>query len=309
MSFLPVIAAPDSVRSNSNLTGLFLEGRSASTIRAYRTDLNDFAAFLGATMPDALASILSASAGQANEVVLRYRNALLQRGLKPTSVNRRLAALRSIVAFARTMGMIDWQLAIRSVKTQAYRDTRGPGVEGVRAILSKLRGRGDAKGARDTVLVRLMFDCALRCAEVISLDMEHASIQDGVLLVLRKGRTERERISIPSPTRAALTDWLAVRGDHLGPLFTNLDRAKKGHRLTANGLYRVVRQLGKQIGLKVRPHGLRHAAVTRALELTSGDVRSVAKFSSHRSIQTVLLYDDARNDVAGQIASLVAESV
>ncbi|MHB0970204.1 MAG: tyrosine-type recombinase/integrase [Thermoanaerobaculia bacterium] len=77
---------------------------------------------------------------------------------------------------------------------------------------------------------------------------------------------------------------------------------------TGNGLYRIVRRLGRDIGRRVRPHGLRHASITAALELTSGDVRSVARFSSHRSIQTVLIYDDARQDAAGEIAKLVAEA-
>ena len=42
----------------------------------------------------------------------------------------------------------------------------------------------------------------------------------------------------------------------------------------------------------MRPHGLRHTAVTTALDATNGDVRSVRRFSRHADIGTVLIYDD-----------------
>jgi integrase/recombinase XerC len=291
----------------SNLTTLFTEGRSASTIRAYRADLEDFNRFMGAE--NAVEALIAADAGTANEIAIRYRNELLNRGLKPATVNRRIATLRSVVAFARTLGFCSWELAVRGVKAQPYRDTRGPGVDGVRKMLINLARRGDAKAVRDTALVHLMFDIALRCSECITLDLEHVDFDIAAIRVLRKGRPEREQLTLPTPTITALRAWIAVRGDAPGPLFLNYDRAGKGHGLTANGVYRLVRSLGLQIGRKVRPHALRHSAITQALSVSGGDVRSVAKFSSHRSIQTVLLYDDVRTDVAGQIARLVAESV
>jgi integrase/recombinase XerC len=301
------LARTIATRSTANLEVLFTEGRSPATIRAYQADMADFARFVGS--PDAIKVLISSDAGSGNEIALRYRNNLLSRGLKPASVNRRMATLRSVVAFARTLGFVDWQIAIKGVKSQPYRDTRGCGTDGVRKMLTTLARRGDVKAVRDTALVRLMFDLALRCSEVVSLDLEHLVFAEICIHTLRKGRTERERLTLPEPTIKALRAWVDARGIDAGPLFTNLDRAGKGHRLTTNGVYRLVRKLGVQIGRKVRPHGLRHAAVTEALNLSGGDVRSVAKFSSHRSIQTVLIYDDARTDTAGEIARLVAESI
>jgi integrase/recombinase XerC len=310
MRITKVINSALPARSGSTrLMALFVEGRSPATIRAYRADVADFSRFLVAAPARALDTLLSGGAGHANEVVLRYRGHLQQRGLKAATVNRRIATLRSVVAFARTLGYIDWQIAVRGVKSQPYRDTRGPGIDGVRRVLTALSKREDEKSVRDTALVRLMFDCALRCGEVVSLDVAHVELPEKRLQVRRKGRSEREAVTLAEPTMRALRAWLSIRGDEAGPLFTNSDRAKKGNRLTTNGVYRIMRRLGEDIGRRVRPHGLRHAAVTRALELTSGDVRSVAKFSSHRSIQTVLLYDDARTDVAGEVSRLVAESV
>jgi integrase/recombinase XerC len=51
----------------------------------------------------------------------------------------------------------------------------------------------------------------------------------------------------------------------------------------------------------VAPHGLRHASITHARDL-GRDLRDVAKFSRHKNIQTLLVYDDNRRDVGGEIA-------
>ncbi len=58
--------------------------------------------------------------------------------------------------------------------------------------------------------------------------------------------------------------------------------------------------------VKARPHGLRHAAITEALELTSGDGRAVQRFSRHRDVRTIERYDDSRQDLAGEVAWKVA---
>ena len=113
----------------------------------------------------------------------------------------------------------------------------------------------------------------------------------------------------PVPTRMALVAWIAVRGEVAGdaPLFIALDHVAHGTRLTGRSVARIVDGLGVAAGLgRVRPHGLRHAAITHALDSTNGDVRRVAKFSRHKKLETLTVYDDARQDHAGDVAALVA---
>ena len=89
-----------------------------------------------------------------------------------------------------------------------------------------------------------------------------------------------------------------------------MNRARPGKgRLTAIGLYGMVRELGRKIGLKVWPHGLRHAAITEALDLTGGNVRAVQRFSRHRDVRILERYDDNRRDLASEVAKQVAASV
>jgi integrase/recombinase XerC len=298
---------PDAER----LLRAFLSGRSPRTLRAYAQDLADFARWSGAaSAADAGRLLLAAGPGGANGAALSYRAALLARGLAAATVNRRLAALRSLVKVARLLGLVAWQLDVGGVASEQLRDTRGPGTAGVRSLLAELAQRppGPAR-SRDAALVRLLFDLGLRRAEAVGLDLADVDLAGGCAWVRGKGRSERARLSLPGPTRAALQAWLADRGDAPGPLFVALDRGHRGHRLTGQAVYAIVRRLGEGAGVRARPHGLRHAAITAALDATNGDVRAVQKFSRHRDVRVLQRYDDNRQDLAGGVAARVAEGL
>lgn len=293
--------------TTSGLVDVFLAGKSGRTLRAYSEDLRDFAAFLGVEeVKEAANLLLSKTHGSANEIALSWRASLLDRGLSPSTVNRRLSALRSLVRLARTLGLVPWALELGSLRSSKYRETRGPGLEGFRALLSLVDKDQTPKGRRDRVVLRLLWDLALRREEVVSLNVENVDLSAGTVSVLGKGRRERETLTLPSSTIAALRSWLEVRGTLPGPLVVNMDHKTKGERLTGAGLYFLVRELGSRVGLSVRPHGLRHASITEALELTGGNVRAVQRFSRHKDLRTLTVYDDNRQDLAGEVASLVA---
>ncbi len=277
---------------------------SERTVDAYRDDLARLADFCGGSLDGLLAG--GSLAG--NRTVAEFRKQMIADGRAAATINRRLSAIRSLISMARALGLVDWSIAIPGVKAVPYRDTRGPGAEELAALFATARARTDAKGIRDLAIVRLLFDLGLRREEVVELDVDH--IADGVVWVRGKGRHDREPLTLPAVTAGAIADWIQIRGDNAGPLFQPLDNgADAGARLTASGLYKMIRALGKKAGVKVRPHGLRHAAITTALDLTNGDVRAVQKFSRHAKVDTVIRYDDNRQDLAGAVADQVAGSV
>ncbi|MDR3638668.1 MAG: tyrosine-type recombinase/integrase [Isosphaeraceae bacterium] len=302
------------ILGEADLLAAFLAGRKPTTLRAYRKDLGDFAAFLGA--PDARSAVellVSGSAGQANALALGYRAHLTDRALSPATIARRLAALRSVVKLARTLGRVAWAIDISSPKAEAYRDTRGPGLDGWRRMLAAARERATTpKGKRDLALVRLMHDLGLRRGEAVALDLADVDLEQRTLAVIGKGRDEKIPLTLNAPTAAALVDWIASRGDWPGPLFVRLDRAAGPGlpgRLDTSNAARVAHSLGRRAGVArgTNPHGLRHQGITRALDLAGGDVRRVRRFSRHAKLETLLRYDDNRRDEAGAIAHLLGE--
>lgn len=316
------------------LTRWFGALQKSHTLDAYRRDLMDFSVFLGLSTDvtfdgkvaaKAAATLLAGAPGvewgpgQANAVVLDYRKQLIDRGAAPNTINRRLSMLRSLVRSAKTLGVVNWDITIPGMKVEIYRDTRGPGREGMKRMIQWLTHRirrRDRQAMRDYAIVRLLYDMGLRRGEVGSLNLEHVDLRNSRLYIMGKARTQRQWVTMPDTTKNAIILWLRLRAKLAipqakvprAPLFFPLSGKGVGYmRLSETSIYRMVVTLGRKVGIKAKPHGLRHAAITAALDATKGDVRSVMKFSRHKKPETVMLYDDNRQDLAGAVARKVAE--
>jgi integrase/recombinase XerC len=291
----------------ANLLSLWFADRKAESTRTtYTAALDDFAEFLkAADVVDAVARMLGMGKGSATVCLELYRSSLSDtRLLAANTTNIRLAAIKSLLSKAYDLDMITWLVRVRGVKSETRKDTRGPGTEKAQEMYALL-GRQDAKGCRDRCLFRLLWDLALRRSEIVGLDLEHVDLEKACINVRGKGKRERTWQTLPDETRATLAAWIEHRGTAAGPLFVSLSRRGSG-RLTGHSLHALVKELGKQVGIKVWPHACRHSSITAALDGTNGDVRTVRLFSRHQSMETLLRYDDARQDKAGGVARLVA---
>jgi len=301
-----------------DVVAAFLAGRSPETLRAYDADLRDYARFLGLTDPKtAVSALLAAGHGNANLMVLSYRAWLADRGMSTATQGRRLAALRSVVRLARSLGRVNWSLDVPSPKQEKYRDTRGPGTDGWRRIRETAAARsqlGDPRAVRDLAIVATIRGLALRRNELVELDLADVELDppNPGLWIRGKGKTEKIRLSLSAGPAQALRDWIAARGTWEGPLFVRMDRGAVGYlhdqpRLSGRAVGDLVPALAHRAGLtrRVRPHGLRHEAITTALDRTGGDVRKVQRFSRHADLRTLSLYDDRRSDGAGDVANLI----
>ena len=299
-----------SIPDMGQLVEAFLEGRSEHTRRMYTQDLEDFRAFVQRdSLKDTASFFLRLPQGEANRVALAYQTSLKKRQLAPATINHRLAALSSLVRLGRMLGFCTFTLTLSRIPVQAYRNTKGPGADGVEAILRALEPPKTDKEKRDYAMLRLMYDLALRRSEVTGLDLSSVNLDKATLEILGKGRHQTQFLTMPDETKLALRDWIEERGFQEGALFTNLSPARKDdNRISTTGLYLMVQKRGKEAGVETRPHGLRHAAITQALDLTHGDVRSVMRYSRHQDMKTVAIYDDNRKDLGGDVAKLVASS-
>lgn len=324
---LVTVEAPElpAIASSSDILTAWLAGRSPRTVEAYRFDASDFARFIGAASPaSAVEVLLSGGPGVANRAALAYRNDMLdRRKLASATIARRLAALRSLVKLARQIGRVTWSIDVESPRVTAYRETKGPGLPGWHKIHAKAgeRTKSDVDGKaakRNVALVRLLHDLGLRRGEAIAMDLDDVDLDagesaEGQIRIIGKGKRETEVLSLTSaPARDALREWIEARGADPGPLFIRLDRAADGEklqRLTGDAVCRMVRRVSRLAKLKreARPHGLRHQAITRALEKTHGNVHKVRKFSRHVKVETLMRYDDNREDAAGDVSRSLGE--
>jgi len=271
------------------LTYLRVErGLADATIRAYRGDLDDFAAARGsahewATTPDAAIRYLAA----------RTRRGRRQDpGLAPSSLRRRAASIRGFYRFAFGEGLIGVDVAQhidlprqpRLLPETLTVDEAGRLIEAA----PDLRGR---------TLLELLYAAGLRVSEALALDREDLSIDGGFVRVIGKG--DRERLV---PIGDVAIDWLRrwtaegrpgllaaghVAPDRGGPVFLG----DRGRRLARQQAFATVKAAARRAGLseRVSPHTLRHSFATHLLE-GGADLRIVQELLGHASISTTQLY-------------------
>ena len=292
---------------------LFLSSHSSATNCAYEKDLSALAVFLGETLVvKAGIWVLGASSSEVNMVAATWQRQMLSNGLAPATVNRRSAAIRSLLSLGRALGSTASEIHLSDLRSCPTRDTRGPGAEAVAQMVALLEREKTPKARRDLAILRLLYDLGLRRAETVSIDVADVNLEAGELWVKGKGRPAKERFSLPEPTLKALSVWLETKGREPGPLFTNFDRASKGGRLNASSVYRIVRDLGERVGVHARPHGIRHSAVTEAIKLAAReglDLSVVQAFSRHADPRTLFLYRDAEGDPQGSVSSAIANGL
>lgn len=295
---------------------LLADKRSEGTRRAYAKDLKDFFQVVANSEPSpaVVAAFLKLDRYQAFSLVLRYKAHLITKGLKEATINRRLAAVKSLVSFSRKLGHCAFTLEdIQGEKVKPYRDTRGIDLKTFKRVLAQC-DRSTLKGKRDYAILHLLWSNALRRSELCQTNIQDFDPDTSSLSILGKGRgTQREIVTLGNATVVAILAWLNERKclDLKAPLFCSLSRYEHGHRLSGEGLRKLIDGYCKAVGInrKMSAHRLRHSAITAALDATDGNVRKVQKLSRHAKIETLMIYDDARENVQGELSDLLSDSL
>jgi len=278
------------------------------TLRSYTYALNNFAEYCNCSDPgSAMHMLLSKSRGEANFFVLEYLKHLQDQGFSPSTVNARLAAIRGRVADARMVGLVDYQIDVKSPKRETLKDVRGPTEAQFQRILRYVKNPTSKIEHRTRAIVYMLAFMALRRNEIVSLDVEDVDVHRKQIMVLRKGKNVKEPKSVPSMTMVAISEWINISGLTDGPLFINYDPTGKGsNRYSATSLYRMIRKIGDECSIKnLHPHAFRHFSITEALDVTGGSTRKAQKHSGHTDARMIDVYEDERRDEALEVANSI----
>jgi len=150
---------------------------------------------------------------------------------------------------------------------------------------------GRTVGQRDRAILETLYGTAIRLSECGRLDLQDLDLAEGALLV-RNGKGKQDRI-VPVPGRA--TAALDVYLRDVRPAFVRdpkepaLFLQRYGTRLSTVMIGLLVSAYGRAVGVKISPHGLRHACATHLLK-RGADIRHVQRLLGHRDIQTTARY-------------------
>lgn len=213
-----------------------------------------------------------------------------QETLAPTTYNRRLAALRSFLAFLHAQG---WQtedlLVSVERKPERTRVARALDAQRVESVLRQIAD------PRDRALFWLIYDGGLRCQEALAIDIEDISWPDRSIAIHGKGDRPREMF-FSRAVGTLLDKYLLTRGQpRSGPLFVTQRKARLPRRadLTPDGYARLSYRQADTLWKKYTPdwglHQLRHTAISvrAAHDYTEVDLK---RFSGHTSLRSLERY-------------------
>jgi integrase/recombinase XerC len=272
----------------------------------YQKDIENFLADLNLE----LGKFLTLDRHGAYALVSRYKGELIKNNLKSATINRRLAAIKSLVSFSYNCGHCEFMLeAVKGEKLSAYRDTTGVDPETFKRVLGGI-DRGSLKGVRDYALMMLLWSNALRRSEVSRANIGDFDPVAKTLRIFGKGKgNQSEIVSLGIGTVTAIEAWLEARGEVTTDkaLFCSINPGYRDGRLCTQAIYNIVSDRFQSAGITktMSPHRIRHSSITAALEATRGDVRRVQKLSRHSSLNTLLIYDDNRRNHQGEVTDLL----
>ena len=141
-------------------------------------------------------------------------------------------------------------------------------------------------------IIALLVFQGLRQIEVIRLDVEDISPGQMTALVHGKGRDDKEPIDLHPHTVEALTHYMAYCKVRSGPLFFSNSNNNQSGRLSTRSIRNIVTVFLKDLSIRNSTHGFRHYFTTKLIEMFSNDLLTVAKFTRHKSVETLQVYND-----------------
>ena len=276
---LLAIVGPNTISSQADndaqVVGLWLHGRSRHTQRAYRANAERLFIFTGKPLAHVTLGDLQA-----------FRDSLMS--LAPSSQAQTLAAVKSLLAFARKVGYIPFNVGAalqlpKAKNTLAERILQESEVHSMIALEPSQRNR---------LILKTLYYGGFRVSELCGLrwrDLQ-ARGEEGQMTVFGKGEKTRA-VLLPASLWSELLE-LRCGADDDDPVFRS---RLKGHELDQSQILRIVRAASRRAGTEknVSPHWLRHAHASHSLD-RGAPIHLVQATLGHASVATTGRYLHAR---------------
>ncbi len=262
---------------------------SPNTIKAYKTDLEQFVNYLknrraqrsSGSVPDYGKLDTADIRGFAADMHMRKQS--------PATIGRKLSCLRVFFKYLVREGVVKKNIA--SMMPIPKLPTKRPRALNVDDAFSLMASPDDSERnvMRDRAILELFYGCGLRISELHKLSRKDFDPENVTLRVFGKGRKERF-VPVGAKAFKALEEYLAESsGAKTGAMF--LSSSSRGGRLAVRSIYNVVIRHAAKSGLdrSVSPHTLRHTFATHMLD-GGADLRSIQELLGHESLATTQKY-------------------
>ena len=262
---------------------------SSHTVDSYQNDLTQFSAFLTQTKPEGEIELKDAEHNEIRSWII----SLMEDGLDPRSVNRKMAALRTYFKFLLKRDVItkDPTARLSALKTSKKLPSFVKETELI-GLLNQFESDDAFTGKRNKLVLELLYGTGIRLTELIHLKKSDINLKEGLIKVLGKRNKERI-IPLPAELISVIDDYTISRekalGEYTGDDF--LVVTDKGRKTYPMYLYRLVKRF---LALfrpadKNRPHVLRHTFATHVLN-KAADLNAIKDLLCHSSLASTQVY-------------------
>ena len=254
---------------------------SVHTITSYSNDINQFFLFLSEEYK------ITSELSEVNfQIVRSWIASLLEKGVTPRSVNRKISTLKTFFKFLIREGVIQESPMLKVVAPKSKK--RLPlfvEEDQIESLLNGVEFDDGFIGERDKLIIELFYVTGIRLSELINIKISDLNFDNNLVKVL--GKRNKERL-IPLSTRIVKELQFFIEKYKIDNyLFTNLGGTKVYTKL----VYRVVNKyIGKISSInKKSPHILRHTFATHMLN-NGADINAIKELLGHANLSATQVY-------------------
>lgn len=263
-------------------------GYSQYTVLNYMNDIDEFIEFLKQKKYNGMVNCTT-------NIARFFILDLSKKGMKSTSISRKLSSLRGLYRFMVSEGYVTYNIfnEVNSPKKnkllpkQLYADE-------IEAMFDSINCK-TVIGRRNYCILEMLYDTGMRVSELCNLDITDIDYSLNYIKVYGKGKKERIVPMIDS-LKSALQDYISFsrsellmkeKNERTSKLFLN----HRGGPLTTRGVRVVLDEITNETSekIKVHPHMIRHSFATHLLN-GGADLRSVQSLLGHVNLSTTQIY-------------------
>lgn len=227
-------------------------------------------------------------------VLRSYIMMMVERGDSPSSINRRITAIRTFFRYLRKMELVD----VNPTASLHPLPTAKPlpkfiDQSKVHQMAQYLFRQGQSyEQLRDSLVMVLLYTTGMRRAELASLTMSHIDLIQGTIEVMGKGQKMR-KIPLIDSVVELLERYLLLKKEKniCNPQNNYLLLTNKEKQLDVNGIYSIVHRELTICGVmgQKSPHILRHTFASHLMQQGAG-VRAIQELLGHSSLDSTQIY-------------------
>ena len=258
--------------------------QSPLTVKAYGTDLKNFATFCLKNFE--LKNIEQVSYAEIRSWIVY----LVEHNNSNSSINRKLSTLQSYYKFLLKTKTIHVNPLSKHKPLKKVKKIQVPfSKKEIKEVIDNLNGLDDFISVRDKLIIEMFYATGIRRSELINLKLKDVDLNNKTIKVLGKRNKERY-IPLLNFVTKSIKNYL-IKKEVIKSDSEYLFITSKGKKIYDSLVYRVIKNYFSGVSLKVKksPHIIRHSFATQLLN-EGADLNAIKELLGHASLASTQIY-------------------